>query len=86
MILVFPYPEAPQPMNPLAQADIITRQGGGIILYANCTSPLPDFPPELNMSRDQLMLAFADNVLLRMHCYALNWFAKSVRSDQYISP
>ncbi len=39
IISAFPYSEGPQIMKPLAPATIITKQGGTIVLYADCTSP-----------------------------------------------
>jgi len=42
IISSFPYTEGPQIMKPLAPAEMITRQGGAVILYVNCTSPLPE--------------------------------------------
>jgi len=42
IISAFPYSEGPQIMKPLAPASIITRPGGTIILYADCSSPLPE--------------------------------------------
>lgn len=42
IISSFPYTEGPQIMKPLAPADLITRKGGCIILYADCTIPLPE--------------------------------------------
>jgi nickel-dependent lactate racemase len=38
----FPYTEGPQIMKPLAPASMITKEGGAIILVADCTVPLPD--------------------------------------------
>jgi len=42
VISAFPYTEGPQIMKPLAPASLITREGGVVILVADCTSPLPD--------------------------------------------
>ncbi len=42
IISAFPYSEGPQIMKPLAPATIITRPGGTIVLYADCSSPLPE--------------------------------------------
>lgn len=42
IISSFPYTEGPQIMKPLAPAGMITRQGGCVVLYADCTSPLPE--------------------------------------------
>ncbi len=42
IISAFPYSQGPQIMKPLAPATIITRPGGTIILYADCSSPLPE--------------------------------------------
>ncbi|SHO44116.1 lactate racemase domain-containing protein [Desulfopila aestuarii] len=42
IISSFPYTEGPQIMKPLAPAEMITRPGGTIILYADCRSPLPE--------------------------------------------
>lgn len=42
IISSFPYSEGPQIMKPLAPANLITRKGGIIILYADCTVPLPE--------------------------------------------
>ena len=42
LISSFPYMEGPQIVKPLAPASIITRQGGCIILAADCTGNLPD--------------------------------------------
>ncbi len=42
IISAFPYSEGPQIMKPLAPAGIITRMGGTIILYADCSTPLPE--------------------------------------------
>jgi lactate racemase len=42
IISAFPYSEGPQIMKPLAPAEIITRKGGTIILYADCRVPLPE--------------------------------------------
>ena len=42
IISAFPYSEGPQIMKPLAPASIITKPGGTIILYADCSSPLPE--------------------------------------------
>jgi nickel-dependent lactate racemase len=42
VISAFPYAAGPQIMKPLAPADMITRKGGSIILYADCELPLPE--------------------------------------------
>jgi nickel-dependent lactate racemase len=42
VISAFPYTEGTQIMKPLASASQITREGGVIILVADCTVPLPD--------------------------------------------
>ncbi|KPK22006.1 MAG: hypothetical protein AMK69_20655 [Nitrospira bacterium SG8_3] len=42
VITSFPYAEGPQLMKPLAPASMITKEGGCIIVFAQCTSPLPD--------------------------------------------
>jgi nickel-dependent lactate racemase len=42
VISAFPYTEGPQIMKPLAPASMITKEGGCIIVFAHCTSPLPD--------------------------------------------
>lgn len=42
IISSFPYCQGPQIMKPLAPASIITKPGGTIVLYADCTSPLPE--------------------------------------------
>jgi nickel-dependent lactate racemase len=42
VISAFPYTEGTQIMKPLAPASEITREGGVIILVADCTVPLPD--------------------------------------------
>lgn len=42
IISSFPYAEGPQIMKPLAPAEMITRQGGCVVLYADCTSSLPE--------------------------------------------
>lgn len=42
MISAFPYTEGPQIMKPFAVAEAITKRGGCIILYADCTLPLPE--------------------------------------------
>ena len=42
IISSFPYTEGPQIMKPLAPASMITKEGGAVILVADCTVPLPD--------------------------------------------
>jgi nickel-dependent lactate racemase len=42
LITSFPYAEGPQIMKPLGPASLITREGGCIILAADCTGNLPD--------------------------------------------
>ncbi len=42
VISAFPYTQGPQIMKPLAPADMITRKGGTIILYADCKESLPE--------------------------------------------
>jgi len=42
IISSFPYTEGTQLMKPLAPASMITREGGVIILVANCLLPLPE--------------------------------------------
>jgi nickel-dependent lactate racemase len=42
VISAFPYTEGTQIMKPLAAASQITREGGVVILVADCTVPLPD--------------------------------------------
>lgn len=42
IISAFPYCEGPQIMKPMAPADLITRKGGTIILYADCATALPE--------------------------------------------
>ncbi len=42
VITAFPYTEGPQLMKPLAPASMITKEGGCIIVFAECTSRLPD--------------------------------------------
>lgn len=42
IISAFPYTEGTQLMKPFAPATLITKKGGGIILVARCTVPLPD--------------------------------------------
>jgi nickel-dependent lactate racemase len=42
VISAFPYTEGTQIMKPLAPASEITREGGVVILVADCTVPLPD--------------------------------------------
>ena len=42
VISAFPYSEGPQLMKPLAPASLITKAGGCIIVFADCTSPLTD--------------------------------------------
>jgi nickel-dependent lactate racemase len=42
IITSFPYTEGPQIMKPLAPASMITKEGGVVILVADCTVPLPD--------------------------------------------
>lgn len=42
IISAFPYSKGPQIMKPLAPAELITRKGGSVILYADCTVPLPE--------------------------------------------
>ena len=42
IITSFPYTEGPQIMKPLAPASMITKEGGVVILIADCTVPLPD--------------------------------------------
>ncbi len=42
IISAFPYTEGPQIMKPFAAAESITKKGGCIILYADCTMPLPE--------------------------------------------
>jgi nickel-dependent lactate racemase len=42
IITSFPYTEGPQIMKPLAPASMITKEGGAVILVADCTVPLPD--------------------------------------------
>ena len=42
VISAFPYTEGPQIMKPLAPASLITKEGGAVILVADCTVPLPD--------------------------------------------
>ena len=41
-ISAFPYTEGPQIMKPLAPATMITREGGCVVLFADCTAPFPD--------------------------------------------
>ena len=70
IISAFPYAEGPQIMKPLAPADIITRKGGCIILYADCREPLPEFYFETCEAfrakfsgglRQAVLVHFADN-------------------------
>jgi nickel-dependent lactate racemase len=42
IITSFPYTEGPQIMKPLAPASMITKEGGAVVLVADCTVPLPD--------------------------------------------
>ncbi len=42
VITAFPYTEGPQIMKPLAPASMITKEGGCVIVFADCTAPLPD--------------------------------------------
>ena len=42
IISAFPHTEGPQIMKPLAAAESLTSRGGFIILYADCTVPLPE--------------------------------------------
>ena len=42
VISSFPYTEGPQIVKPLAPASMITKEGGAVILVADCTVPLPD--------------------------------------------
>ena len=42
LISSFPYMEGPQIVKPLAPASVITREGGCIILAADCSGNLPD--------------------------------------------
>ena len=42
IISAFPYSEGPQIMKPLAPASEITREGGVVILSADCKVPLPE--------------------------------------------
>lgn len=42
VITSFPYSEGPQIMKPLAPASMVTKKGGTIILFADCTGNLPE--------------------------------------------
>ncbi|PKN63484.1 MAG: hypothetical protein CVU57_18810 [Deltaproteobacteria bacterium HGW-Deltaproteobacteria-15] len=42
IITSFPYSEGPQIMKPLAPASMVTREGGTIILFADCSGNLPE--------------------------------------------
>ncbi|RJR40707.1 MAG: nickel-dependent lactate racemase [Desulfobacteraceae bacterium] len=42
IITSFPYSEGPQIMKPLAPASLVTKQGGTIILFADCSGNLPE--------------------------------------------
>jgi nickel-dependent lactate racemase len=42
IITSFPYSEGPQIMKPLAPASMVTKEGGVIILFADCTGNLPE--------------------------------------------
>ncbi len=42
IISAFPYTQGPQIAKPLAPAEMVTREGGCIILYAHCTTPIPE--------------------------------------------
>lgn len=42
LITSFPYSEGPQIVKPLAPASMVTREGGTIILAADCSGNLPD--------------------------------------------
>jgi len=42
VITSFPYNEGPQIMKPLAPASLVTKEGGTIILFADCSGNLPE--------------------------------------------
>jgi nickel-dependent lactate racemase len=70
IISAFPYTEGPQIMKPLAPADMITKKGGTIILYADCKGALPEtyfqacesfLDAHKGQLREKVLAHFADN-------------------------
>lgn len=59
IISSFPYTEGTQIMKPLAPASMITKEGGVIVLVADCTFPLPDVLVE---GCERFRLEYGDNL------------------------